>query len=144
MSEPPTTDLPQPSARLYLRLLLGPSAAMGPGKADFLAMVGEVGSIAGAGRALGMSYKKARSLVDELNATFCGPVVATSIGGRGYGGAVLTPLGTEVLARYREIERRAAKAVRADLDGLAGLVKVPDPVPAPSSDEAAFPDPARR
>ena len=133
MSEPPAPDPPRP-ARLHVRVLLGSSVAMGPGKADFLAAVDAVGSIVGAGRALGLSYKKARTLFDELNSAFCGPLVETVVGGRTYGGAHLTPLGAEVLARYRAIERRATKVARADLDRLAALARAPgDFSPEPSS-----------
>ena len=141
MSEPPAPDPPRP-ARLHLRVLLGSSVAMGPGKADFLAAVSEVGSIVGAGRALGLSYKKARTLFDELNSAFCGPLVETVVGGRTYGGARLTPLGAEVLACYRAIERRATKGARADLARLAALAKATAPLsttPSPSGGVVAHP-----
>ncbi len=93
-----------------------------PGKADFLVLVDVVGTIAGADRAMEISYKKSRTLIDELNGAFRAPVVETVVGGR----TRLTPLGVEVLARYRSIERRVAKAAKVDLDGLAALGKPAD------------------
>ena len=141
MNEPPpiVPNPPGPTARLHLRVLLGPATAMGPGKADFLAAVDAVGSIAGAGRALGLSYMKARHLLDALNSAFCGPVVVAHKEGR-FGGACLTPLGREVLACYRAVERRATRATRADLDHLAALARTPGPAP-PPADPAAPPSP---
>ena len=44
--------------------MLEPDVAIGPGKADILEAIGETGSIAAAGRHLGMSYKRAWRLVD--------------------------------------------------------------------------------
>ena len=42
-----------------IRILLGSSIAIGPGKAALLAAIGEMGSIAAAGRRMGMSYRRA-------------------------------------------------------------------------------------
>lgn len=41
MKEPPPAvpNPPRPATRLHLRVLLGPAAAVGPGKTDFLAAV---------------------------------------------------------------------------------------------------------
>jgi len=103
-------------------LILGQSIAMGPGKADLLAAIAETGSISAAARSMSMSYKKAWYLIDTMNRCFKSPLVETSKGGRGHGGATLTPMGAEVLARYREIETRAAEAVAGDLAAFADLV----------------------
>jgi molybdate transport system regulatory protein len=46
----------------------------------------ELGSIAAAGRSMGMSYQRAWSLVDELNRYFRAPLVEVSRGGAGRGG----------------------------------------------------------
>ena len=40
-----------------IRILLGSSIAIGPGKAALLEAIGETGSIAAAGRRMGMSYR---------------------------------------------------------------------------------------
>src|SRR5690606_37004997 len=64
------TDAPQqPDARLWLRLLLG-GAMLGPGKAEILERIRDTGSISAAGRGMAMSYKRAWSLVEEMNAAF--------------------------------------------------------------------------
>ena len=95
---------------LHLRVVLGGAVAMGPGKAELLEGIAETGSIAAAGRRMGMSYKRAWLLVDAMNATFSGPLVDAAKGGAGGGGAALTPLGQRMLAAYRGLENEATKA----------------------------------
>lgn len=114
------------SPRLQLRIFLGSSVAIGPGKAELLAAVAETGSISAAGRSMGMSYKKAWYLLDTMNRCFQTPLVEASRGGKGFGGARVTPMGAEVLARYRSIQTRAAIAFVDDLEALNALV-VDDP-----------------
>lgn len=92
---------------LRFRLLLGNGRALGPGKADLLAAIAAHGSISAAGRVLGMSYKRAWQLVDDLNNSFVAPLVRASKGGGHGGGAVLTDTGIAVLAAYRAIETKA-------------------------------------
>ncbi|MSQ18157.1 MAG: LysR family transcriptional regulator [Betaproteobacteria bacterium] len=107
-----------PLARLHLRIHLGPEVALGPGKADLLEGIEATGSIAAAGRQLGMSYKRAWVLVDTMNACFRTPLVAAAKGGKTGGGAALTPLGAQVLTAYRRMQERAARAVTDDVDRL--------------------------
>lgn len=95
--------------RLRLRLRRGTGLVIGPGRADLLEAIQETGSIAAAGRKMGMSYKRAWELVDSLNTTFRAPLVASAKGGAGGGGARLTELGTQVLAAYRGLEGIAAQ-----------------------------------
>jgi len=101
-----------------LRLVLRPGIAFGPGKADLLEGIRNAGSIAAAGRKLGMSYTRAWQLVEAMNREFRAPLVDSAKGGAARGGASLTALGTEVLRRYRRIE---AAAQRASARGLAAL-----------------------
>ncbi|HRY25679.1 MAG: LysR family transcriptional regulator [Geminicoccaceae bacterium] len=108
---------------LRLRVVLEPDIAIGPGKADLLEGIGETGSIAAAGRRMGMSYKRAWLLVETMNRCFREPLVRTSRGGSARGGAVLTPAGAEVLALYRRMEERSARAVEAELAGLQALCR---------------------
>jgi molybdate transport system regulatory protein len=102
-----------------LRVYLGTNVPLGPGKADLLEHIAETGSIAAAGRAMAMSYRRAWLLVEELNVMFKRPVVTTSKGGTGGGGgARLTAMGREVLARYRNMEKVTARAIARDLAAL--------------------------
>ncbi|MBD5634411.1 MAG: LysR family transcriptional regulator [Candidatus Eremiobacteraeota bacterium] len=108
-----------PSVRM--RIVLREGRAMGPGKADILGAIDELGSIAAAGRSMGMSYQRAWSLVNELNHIFRKPLVAVSRGGSERGGARLTATGREVLTAYRTIERVAAEHCRPELEKLLRL-----------------------
>ena len=105
-----------PTARL--RIILGDAIVVGPGKADLLEGIRETGSIAAAGRRMGMSYKRAWLLVETMNACFTKPVVEAAKGGKSGGGARLTPLGQEVLARYRRMQAKTDRAIAADLTAL--------------------------
>ena len=111
------------AAGARLRIVLSPGIAIGPGKADLLAAIAETGSISAAGRRLKMSYRRAWLLVEELNGSFQKPVVTADKGGAKGGGARLTDLGTDVLRRFRNMEKRTAKAIEADLAALSALVK---------------------
>ena len=113
---------PAPPAVLYLRVDFGEHGALGPGKTRLMELIAETGSISAAGRAMGMSYRRAWLLVDALNVAFGEPLVAKQTGGSGGGGALLTRLGRDVVARYRRIERRATAAGRKDLAALAAAL----------------------
>jgi len=105
-------------AKLTIRIDLSEHGAIGPGKIRLLELVGESGSISAAGRAMKMSYRRAWMLIDGLNRCFRIPVVATQLGGTRGGGAVLTELGHDLIARYRTVERAATKASASDLAAL--------------------------
>lgn len=96
--------------RLRIRIVFGADEMIGPGKAELLEWIDRCGSIAAAGRQMRMSYKRAWELIGSLNAMFRAPVVESTRGGPGGGGAVLTDLGHEVLALYRALEADAAAA----------------------------------
>ncbi|MBB3949300.1 winged helix-turn-helix domain-containing protein [Aureimonas jatrophae] len=122
------TDDAAPHLVPRLRILFGDRRIVGPGRADLLEHIRDTGSIAAAGRRMGMSYKRAWSLVEDLNRTFDAPLVAMHRGGAGQGGAALTVLGAEVLARYRHMQRESDRAIAADLEALAArLAPVDEP-----------------
>jgi len=102
-----------------LRLDFAPGHAIGHGKVRLLEAVRDHGSISAAGRSMGMSYRRAWLLIDELNGLFEEPVVGTKHGGQHGGGAELTPFGHRVVQQYRSIEAKAYAAVAADLTALA-------------------------
>jgi molybdate transport system regulatory protein len=109
-------------ASLVLRVVLGPRASIGPGKVRLLEAIDRTESISAAARRLGMSYRRAWLLVDAMNRTMRTPVVETARGGRGGGGARLTPLGREVIAAYRGLERRARGTLHRELSGMRRLI----------------------
>ena len=89
--------------KLKLQLYCGDEIAMGPGKADLLEAIAREGSISGAGRALGMSYRRAWMLVDTMNRCFATPLVETVPGGGKGAGARVTATGEAMLAAYRQL-----------------------------------------
>lgn len=114
---------PRKNSGPQLRILFGSAIAIGPGKADLLEAIARTGSIAAAGRSLGMSYRRAWLLVETMNQSFRAPLVGAAKGGRRGGGAKLTRNGEEVLARYRSMETRAHRLLARDMTRFAALLK---------------------
>jgi molybdate transport system regulatory protein len=115
---------------------MGAERLLGPGKVRLLEVIGELGSISAAGRAMGMSYRRAWLLVDEANRCFREPVVAARPGGRAGGGAALTRFGREVIGRYRAIEREAQAATAHHLEALQAASARPADAADPDSQPA--------
>jgi molybdate transport system regulatory protein len=107
--------MPKALAKTRIRVLLGSAFAIGPGKADLLQAIEQTGSISAAARSMEMSYRRAWLLIDTMNQCFRRPVVDTATGGKGGGGAQITPFGRQVLRRYRVIEKHAAAAIAHDI-----------------------------
>jgi len=112
----------RPTIEFRLRISKGDDIAVGPGKVDLLEAIARAGSITSAAKSLGMSYRRAWLLVDTMNRCFRTPVVATEAGGTRGGGTRLTPLGAEVVRRYRAVESKATRAGAADLAALTELL----------------------
>lgn len=102
-----------PGTRLKLKaqVMAGDEIAFGPGKADLLDAIDAAGSISGAARAMGLSYRRAWLMVDAMNRLFREPLVATAQGARG--GATVTGEGQAVLARYRALQADLASAAES-------------------------------
>jgi len=105
--------------KLKIQLYCGDEIAMGPGKADLLEAIRSEGSISAAGRAMGMSYRRAWLLVDAMNRCWGQPLVETSPGRAHGGGASVSAFGEGVLSRYRALQASIDKA--ADCADLAAL-----------------------
>jgi molybdate transport system regulatory protein len=110
---------------MSLRIYLDPEGRIGPGKIELLEKIAALGSISAAGRAMGMSYRRAWELVEETNRIFGKPVATRQIGGRHGGGATLTPLGLALVSRFRAIEAAAAEAAREHVAALQREVDRP-------------------
>lgn len=106
---------------MRLRLSDGEAFAVGPGKIALLEAVARTGSITAAARDLGMSYRRAWILLDEVNRSLRAPAVDSAKGGSAGGSSVLTKVGSELVALYRRIEDTAAASCRADVRRLSRL-----------------------
>ena len=109
-------------ATIRIRIGVGENIAIGQGKADILEAIARTGSISAAARELEMSYRKAWMLVDEMNQCFRSPVVVAAKGGPQGGGATVTPLGLEALARFRKIQAEASEAIARDVRDFRKLL----------------------
>ncbi len=117
---PATRKASHPS-QLVVRIKLGSDAVFGPGKAELLESIDRLGSLSAAARAMRMSYRQAWMLLDTMNQAFRGPLVETSQGGLGGGGAALTRLGKRILVCYRTLQQKAVESTHDDLAALLRL-----------------------
>ena len=115
--------------KLKLQLVCGDSFALGPGKADLLDAIEREGSIKGASRSTGMSYRRTWLLVDEMNRCFAEKLVETLSGGGRERGTRLTPTGRTVLQAYRQLEAEAASAANSPALSLLASLLRDEPLP---------------
>nr|WP_232450933.1 LysR family transcriptional regulator [Burkholderia ubonensis] len=117
----PATD--EPSVSFRMRIRKGDTVALGPGKVALLEAVREHGSISAAARGLGMSYRRAWLLIDELNRSLTSPATMSEQGGHSGGGCTLTPVGEEIVRLYRSIELQAQKHCAKQIAALTHLMQ---------------------
>jgi molybdate transport system regulatory protein len=105
-----------------MRISAGETIAVGPGKVALIEAIQETRSITAAAKSLGMSYRRAWMLVDQLNASLKKPAVRSIVGGDHGGGSELTNVGIELVRLYRLIETQAMKTCAADIKRLLSLL----------------------
>lgn len=101
-------------ADFRLRLKSDGVLLMGPGRADLLDAIARAGSLAAAAKSMGMSWRRAWLLVEEMNSRFDEPLVSATRGGKAGGASALTPFGIEALRRFRAMEAACLAATKAD------------------------------
>ncbi|WP_408515873.1 winged helix-turn-helix domain-containing protein [Paraburkholderia rhynchosiae] len=106
-----------------MRIRSGDAVALGPGKVDLLEAVREYGSISAAARSLGMSYRRAWLLIDELNRSLKSPATQSEQGGQAGGGCTLTPAGETIIRLYREVEAEARRSCAKQITELTRLIR---------------------
>jgi molybdate transport system regulatory protein len=109
--------------RLSIRLDLTECDRIGPGKIALLEAIRATGSISAAARQVGMSYRRAWLLVEQINVALAQPAVSAVAGGRQGGGAALTSSGERVVQLYRSIESLAQSSARKDFRALTKLAR---------------------
>lgn len=119
----PTLSTSPRDDKTRFRVEIKHAVAIGPGKADILERIAETGSMAEAGRRLGMSYQKIWLLVTAMNTDFVEPLVVLQRGGASGGGARLSPTGQQVLEIYRAIEEEAQRAIAKRLPQLLSFIR---------------------
>lgn len=78
---------------------------LGEGRVQLLKAIETQGSLSKAAKNLGLSYKKAWSLIDSVNKSAKKPVTINSAGGKGGGGAELTDYGKQLITVFDEINQ---------------------------------------
>jgi molybdate transport system regulatory protein len=89
----------------------GRHSVAGRDRIRLLEAVGREGSISGAARAVGLSYKAAWDAIDGLNALFGRPLVEARSGGARGGGAQLTASGIRVVEALTRLEGELTRAL---------------------------------
>lgn len=103
----------------------GKEIALGPGKIDLLEAIRHTGSISSAARELGLSYRRAWGMVEVMNRCFADPLVIRAVGGKGGGGADITPEGIRIIDLYRSMEEKSRKASSKEWEKIRAMLKKP-------------------
>ncbi len=106
-----------------LRITVGETHVIGPGKIALLEAVRTHGSITAAARSLGMSYPKAWRLLDELNQHLKFPAMHSAKGGETGGHTTLTTVGEELIRHYRNIELTLPQTCANSIQGMVRLTR---------------------
>lgn len=94
------------SPLIRFRIDFTENSNLGPGKIALLEGIRTYRSVSEAARRMKISYRRAWLLLDSLNKSFDMPATVNSVGGRGGGGAEITPFGVLLIESYREVERK--------------------------------------
>ena len=106
---------------IKIRIQIKNEFYIGPGKIFLLEKIGEKGSISKAAESIGLSYKKAWKLIDELNRHSSKKLVYAKSGGKGVRGSQLTNEGKTFIKIFRNIESKLTKLTikeKKDLESL--------------------------
>lgn len=110
--------LPSHDLHTVIRIAFPHDERLGHGKMALLEHIKATGSISAGGRAMDMSYRRAWQLVSAMNHMFAQPVVVPQRGGKQGGGAMVTPFGEELLARFRSMQAKVDATLASDLEWL--------------------------
>lgn len=98
--------VPETEVRPRFRVSVeGPRGRIEPDRIDLLRAIDLGGSLTAAAREAGVTYRTAWLWAEACNRAWGAPLVARVRGGRGGGGAVLTPQGRALLDRIARAER---------------------------------------
>jgi molybdate transport system regulatory protein len=90
------------------------SRFFGPGPAELLEQIENTGSISRGAREMGMSYKKAWDIVDNLNSFSKDKFVQSQKGGINGGRAELTPYAKKVITQYQKLVKKLNAVIEKD------------------------------
>ena len=107
---------------IRFRIDFAEHSSVGPGKIGLLEAIRNSGSISQAARDLGMSYRRAWLLIDNVKTAFRKPVTMATTGGKGGGGVALTEFGEGLVDSYRALERDIAGLAQRRLRAVSAAV----------------------
>lgn len=94
----------------------------GPGRAQLLLMIEKNGSLSKAAKEMGMSYRKAWAMVEDMNQRGQKPYVELHKGGTKGGGAELTETGKKVLITFQKMNDDINETLEQHKDEMLGLI----------------------
>ncbi|HLN28655.1 MAG TPA: molybdate ABC transporter substrate-binding protein [Gemmataceae bacterium] len=94
-------------------------AVLGKGRLELLLAIDHCHSISGAARQMGMSYRRAWLLVQDINGAAGEPFVEATVGGKKGGRAQLTPRGRIAISAFRNLQRHVEQSAASYLPRLA-------------------------
>lgn len=94
----------------------------GTGRAQLLMLIEKNGSLSKAAKEMGMSYRKAWDMVEDMNQRGHQPYVELHKGGTQGGGAELTETGKKVLSTFKNMNDKIIETVRQHTDEMLGLI----------------------
>ena len=92
---------------------------LGEGRVRLLKEIQELGSISKAAKNMNMSYKKAWSLINSVNAQSKDPLVERTIGGKGGGGTFVTKAGEQAIKAFDVINAKSKIELDKELDKIS-------------------------
>src|SRR5215469_18264013 len=108
---------------ISIRLDLANGNRIGPAEIALLEVIRVKGSIRAAARHLGMAYRTAWLLVEQINEAMREPAVTTATGGQHGGGAAVTPAGEKVIELYHSIEGTMCASAHREFQAIARLIR---------------------
>ncbi len=112
-----------PSPQIRFRIDFSATCAVAPAKIDLLEAIRDSGSLSQGARHIGMSYRRARQLLDSFKEAFHIPVTRAVRGGPGGGGVVLTPFGEALVASYRSLQAEIGSLAALRLGEISAAVR---------------------
>ncbi|MFH0921187.1 MAG: TOBE domain-containing protein [Fibrobacterota bacterium] len=118
-SKLPTASAPKHEPALWL--LFREREILIKDRIQLLSKIEETGSLSGAAKSVGLSYKAAWDTIDSLNNLAEKPLVSKATGGRAGGGSLLTSYGQEILRSYRTLEAEYRRMIAKGGHAVEGL-----------------------
>ncbi|MEQ3656556.1 MAG: molybdenum transporter [Dokdonia sp.] len=99
----------------------GDNVLVGEGRIKLLKAIDTEGSLSKAAKSIGMSYKKAWTLMDAVNKSAKEAVVTKTIGGQQGGGTIITPYGKKLIRAFETINKNCWTFLDEQLKALDNL-----------------------